>query len=105
MKDERLYLIHVRDCMARITEYVKGGKKEFMKSTLIQDAVLRNLQTFSESTQRLSQEFKSQPPSIGVELPHSEMFWCTIISELMSSESGKLSRRILRPLRKDLRKS
>jgi uncharacterized protein with HEPN domain len=64
MKDDRLYLIHMRECIARITEYVKGGQKEFMDSGLIQDAVLRNLQTFSESTQRLSQDFKSKHSSI-----------------------------------------
>jgi len=64
MKDDRLYLIHIRECIARITAYVKGGQQEFMDSILIQDAVLRNLQTFSESTQRLSQDFKSQHASI-----------------------------------------
>jgi hypothetical protein len=37
MKDSRLYLIHVRDCLARIKSYTQGGKvaskviKSFLK--------------------------------------------------------------------------
>ncbi len=41
-------------------EYIKGGRQEFIESTLIQDAVIRNLQTLTESTQRLSQELKAK---------------------------------------------
>jgi len=36
----------------------------FMKNTMAQDAVLRNLQVLAESTQRLSEDFKSQHPKI-----------------------------------------
>ena len=35
-----------------------------MASTLIQDAVVRNLQTLSESTQRLSNSFKDRYPEM-----------------------------------------
>ena len=55
MKDDALYLIHIGECLDRIISYVKGVDREkFMQSTLIQDAVLRNLQVLAESTQRLS---------------------------------------------------
>lgn len=50
--------------MARIEEYVQGGREAFLQSRLIQDAVLRNLQTLAESTQRLSDEFKRAHPDI-----------------------------------------
>lgn len=58
MKDDRLYLLHIRECIQRIEGYVKGGKTEFEGSTLIQDAVLRNLHTLSESTQKVSNSLK-----------------------------------------------
>jgi len=35
-----------------------------MEKTIVQDAVLRNLQVLPESTQKLSNEFKSRHPEI-----------------------------------------
>ena len=64
MKDDRLYLEHILDCIRRIEEYTAGDKNRFMESTLIQDAVVRNLQTMAESTQRLSEALKSSNPSV-----------------------------------------
>ncbi len=65
MKDDKLYLIHISECIERIESYVKQmDKEEFMSSTLVQDAVLRNLQTMAESTQRLSEEIKESQPKI-----------------------------------------
>jgi len=64
MKDDRLYLIHIRDCLARIQEYTRGGRQAFLASTLVQDAVIRNLQRLTESSQRLSSSLKSQHPKI-----------------------------------------
>jgi uncharacterized protein with HEPN domain len=65
MKDDKLYLIHIDECLERIDSYIKDiDKKTFMDSTLIQDAVVRNLQTMSESTQRLSDNLKDGHPEI-----------------------------------------
>jgi uncharacterized protein with HEPN domain len=65
MKDDRLYLIHISECIERIESYVAGkGKSEFIKSNLIQDAVIRNLQTLAESTQRLSEKAKEKADQI-----------------------------------------
>lgn len=58
MKDDRLYLEYILDCIRRIEEYTAGEKNRFMESTLVQDAVTRNLQTMAESTQRLSDALK-----------------------------------------------
>ena len=70
MKDDGLYLIHLSECIAKIESYIDGlGADEFLRNTLVQDAVLRNLQIMSESTQRLSQDFKSR---------HSEIEWYKI---------------------------
>lgn len=64
MKDDKLYLIHIRECIGRIEQYIAGGRDVFMTSTLIQDAVLRNLQTLAESTQRLSKTLKAAHPEV-----------------------------------------
>ena len=64
MKDDRLYLIHISECLSRIDQYAAGGEDEFLGSLLIQDAVLRNLQTLAESTQRLSEAVKNRHPEI-----------------------------------------
>lgn len=67
-----------------------------MESTMVQDAVLRNLQVLAESTQRLSDSFKDSHPEIewhqiaglrnilvhnylGIDL---ETVWATVIKKL-----------------------
>jgi uncharacterized protein with HEPN domain len=62
--DDRVYLVHIADCIARIESYTSEGKVSFFSSTLIQDAVIRNLQTLSESTQRISVSLKAASPSV-----------------------------------------
>ena len=64
MKDDRLYLEHILDCIRRIEDYTTGDKNLFMESAMVQDAVTRNLQTMAESTQRLSDELKSSHPAV-----------------------------------------
>ncbi|MEJ2690906.1 MAG: DUF86 domain-containing protein [Deltaproteobacteria bacterium] len=62
MKDDRLYLVHISECIERINRFVSSGKESFMTSDLIQGAVLRNLQVMAESTQRLSDSLKAKKP-------------------------------------------
>ena len=64
MKDDRVYLQYVLECIQRIQEYTSGDKARFLESTLVQDAVVRNLQTLAESTQRLSEPLKLSRPSV-----------------------------------------
>jgi len=64
MKDDLVYLKHVAECLRRIEKNVSVGLDEFLKSETIQDATLRNLQTLSEATQRLSPTLKASYPSI-----------------------------------------
>ena len=65
MKDDKLYLIHIRECIQRIEEYLgSGGKKTFMASNMMQDAIIRNLQMLSESTMRLSDEMQASHPEV-----------------------------------------
>ena len=67
MKDDKLYLIHIGECIERIESYVQGIDKDaFIASSLVQDAVIRNLQIMAESTQRLSGGLKEK---------HREIDW------------------------------
>lgn len=59
MKDERLYLSNIQECIERIEEYTKGGKEEFIQTQMIQDAVIRNFEIIGEATKRLSPELRS----------------------------------------------
>ena len=54
----------MRDCLDRIHEYANGERARFNASRLVQDAVIRNLQTLAESSQRLSDEIKRTEPQI-----------------------------------------
>lgn len=64
MKGDAVYLRHILECIRRAEENTAAGYDAFMGSHTLQDAVLRNLQTMAESTQRLSDEAKSAHPSV-----------------------------------------
>ena len=64
MKDDRLYLIHIRECIERIEQHTLGGKDAFFADIKTQDAVLRVLQTLAESTQRISDPLKANHPEV-----------------------------------------
>ena len=64
MRDDRVYIDHVVDCIRRIELYCQNGEEDFRGSELLQDAVLRNLQTLAESTQRISDRLKALHPEV-----------------------------------------
>ena len=43
MKDDRVFLAHIRDAIARIETYTEDGRAAFFDDTKTQDAVIRNL--------------------------------------------------------------
>ena len=61
---DRVLLSYMRDCLDRIREYTNSERSRFDASRLVQDAVIRNLQTLVESSQRLSSEIKGTEPQI-----------------------------------------
>jgi uncharacterized protein with HEPN domain len=63
-RDDRLYLVHIQECIARIELYTAEGKVAFMADTRTQDAVLRNLHTLAESSQRISDTLKVTQPDM-----------------------------------------
>ena len=61
---DRVLLAHMRECLHRIREYTAGDRAHFESSRLVQDATIRNLQTRTESSQRLSSDIKSTEPGM-----------------------------------------
>lgn len=59
MRGDRIYLLHIRDAIARILDYTSEGKEAFFQDTRTQDAVVRNLETIGEAVKNLSVELKS----------------------------------------------
>lgn len=55
MKDDRIYLLHIRDAIERVLEYTAAGKDEFRSDRKTQDAVVRNLEIIGEATKNISE--------------------------------------------------
>ncbi len=64
MKDDRLYLLHILECVKRIEAYTTGGRDEFMQDTRTQDAVVRNFEIVGEAAKRISQATRDLAPDI-----------------------------------------
>ncbi len=64
MKEDRVYIEYILQCIELIKAYCEGGKEEFLNNQMVQDAILRRLQTLAESTQRLSDHLKQKNPDI-----------------------------------------
>lgn len=54
--DASVYLRHVLDGVERIQVYTRDGSAAFMASTLVQDAVVRNLEIIGEAVKQLSED-------------------------------------------------
>ena len=58
-KSDRIYLLHILDCITKIEKYLKGvEKEEFDKNTLIQDGVIRQLEIIGEAVKNISKALK-----------------------------------------------
>ena len=64
MKDDRIYLLHIRDAIRHIVEYTAAGKESFFADRKTQDAVVRNLEIIGEATKRVSLSLKTAHPDI-----------------------------------------
>jgi uncharacterized protein with HEPN domain len=64
MKDARLYLLHIAEGLAKIERYAAAEGGPLDADGMAYDAILRNLQTLSEATQRLPNEVKARHPGI-----------------------------------------
>ncbi|MDD2709063.1 MAG: DUF86 domain-containing protein [Verrucomicrobiae bacterium] len=64
VKDNRLYLIHIHECLEWIERFAQEGRENFMSDRKTQDAILRNLHTLTESTQHLAESMKNNHPEV-----------------------------------------
>ena len=64
MKDPRIYLVGILECIGWIQEYVKEGKVSFLSQRIIQDAVIRNFEVMGEAAKRITPEYREQHPQI-----------------------------------------
>jgi uncharacterized protein with HEPN domain len=58
------YLVHIRESIDLIERYTHEGREAFLADSLIQDAVLRRLETLAEATGQLSDSLKERSPSV-----------------------------------------
>jgi len=63
-KDSRVYLAHILECAQKIERYTAEGKEHFMSDSMVQDAVLRNLEVIGEATKRLDDAYRKTHPQI-----------------------------------------
>jgi uncharacterized protein with HEPN domain len=63
-KDPRLYLIHIRDACHRVLEYTAGRGPDWSESSLLLDAVCRNLEIIGEASAKLDLTYREQHPEI-----------------------------------------
>ena len=64
MKDDRIYLLHIRDFLERIIEYTKEGEPAFRGDSKTQDAVIRNIEIIGEAVKNISQLLKDAHPEV-----------------------------------------
>ena len=64
MKDDGVYLAHIRDAAQRILDYTAAGEDDFRSDTKTQDAVIRGFEIIGEATKRLSPAFVAAHPEI-----------------------------------------
>jgi uncharacterized protein with HEPN domain len=65
MKDNKIFLGHILECIAIIKDYVKGASKEdFEKNIQLQDAVIRRIEIIGEAAKNISEEFKEKHSGI-----------------------------------------
>lgn len=64
MKDDRVYLLHVRDACARIRAYTTDGRDAFVADTRTQDAVIRNIEIIGEAVKNLSDTLRDANPDV-----------------------------------------
>jgi uncharacterized protein with HEPN domain len=53
MKDASVYLRHIPDVIPRIESYTVAGRNAFFGDTMVQDAVIGNLEVIGEAVRNL----------------------------------------------------
>lgn len=64
MKDNKVYLASIIDSINKILEYTKDGQDAFLNNSMIQDAVIRNLEILGEATKNITTDLRDSRPDI-----------------------------------------
>ena len=64
MKDDRVYLQHIRDALQDIAEYCGSNHGAFLDDRMRQDATLRKLEIIGQAVKNLSEDTRSRRPEI-----------------------------------------
>jgi uncharacterized protein with HEPN domain len=64
VKDDRVYLQHIRDALDDIANYANAGQEAFLAERMRQDPTLRKLQVIGQAVKNLSDRSKSRQPHI-----------------------------------------
>lgn len=54
----------IKDSIARVKQYTPESKQEFDENTMIQDAIIRNLETLSDATAQLPEAWRDDYPDV-----------------------------------------
>ena len=63
-RDANVYLLQIQEALNRIRRYTEGGREGFLADSMVQDAVLRNLQVIGEATKRIPDDFRRAHPGV-----------------------------------------
>ena len=64
-KDENVYLKHILDSIEKIESYVSEvDHDEFLENSMVQDAVIRQLEIIGEAAKRISESERTKEPDI-----------------------------------------
>jgi uncharacterized protein with HEPN domain len=64
VKDDRFYLLHIRDALADLRAYASPGRDAFVAERLRQDGIIRKLEVIGEAVKGLSAETRARCPEI-----------------------------------------
>jgi uncharacterized protein with HEPN domain len=64
VKDDRVYLEHIRDALDDIAMYASAGRAAFFADRMRQDATLRKLEVIGQAVKNLSDGARSRQPQI-----------------------------------------
>ena len=82
-KDDSVLLIHIVEAIDQIDRYTRGmSESEFFSRTMVQDAVMRQIQVIGEAAGGISAEFQGE---------HPKMQWSNIIGICSRVIPGNIS--------------
>ncbi len=85
-RDAKVYLLQIQEAVNRIRRYTEGGRESFLADSMVQDAVLRNLEVIGEATKRIPDDFRKAHPGVRwrgmAGLQDLERVWAVIEKDL-----------------------